>query len=335
MFSDSTNILSKKIKYDYSQPKQDSLNIIYGMTENFLLGACVSMESVIKHNLNLQLHFHFFIENISDDYLKKLEVAAKLHQIEINIYIIDNNKLTFLPTSERWPYATFYRVIGFNILSEYYNKVLYLDADVICKADISELAVLDLHDYYFAIIPDLFRLQERAKKLGIIKKSKYYNSGVMLANLENWKKNNLMTAFITSLNKNKDNTLFPDQDILNMISDGHTLYLNKNYNFLYGMDNELKTRNNEYYKEKLIEDVKLIHYVGISKPWHEWINYPSAKFFRDIYNDSIWSSLPLEKAITAKQWKKKSSHERLQRKYLISLISHLKYIIVKLKKKIQ
>ncbi|ENZ0174741.1 glycosyltransferase family 8 protein [Providencia rettgeri] len=335
MFSERSNILSKKIKYDYSQPEQDSMNIIYGVTQNFLLGAFVSMQSVIKFNPNIQLHFHFFVEKISDNYLKKLEKTAKTYNIAIDVYIINNTKLTFLPISERWPYATFYRVIGFDILAADYKTALYLDADVICKGNLSEIASLNLHEYYFAIVSDLPTLQERAKKLDIVRKSKYFNSGVMLANLDSWKKNNLMDNFVSEISKNKDNSLFPDQDILNMISDGHNLYLDKNYNFLYGMDDEPKIKNSEYYKKKLTDDVKLIHYVGVSKPWHEWVNYQSAKFFRNVYNDSIWSSLPLEKALTAKQWKKKSSHERWQSKYFSSLISHLNYIIVKLKKKLK
>ncbi|EKT61302.1 glycosyltransferase family 8 protein [Providencia sneebia] len=333
MFFEESKILSNKFTYDYSECKLEKFNIIYGITENFLLGAVISMESIIKNNPDMSFNFHFFIEKISANNLHKLEQTAKQYQTTISVSLIDNNSLAFLPVTERWPYATFYRIIGFDLLSDKYDTVLYLDADVMCKGSLSELPNISLDNYYLAAVPDLKGLQDRGKKLKIINDSKYFNSGVMLANLKEWKKHDLTDKFFTSLSNNPNNSLFPDQDILNIIARDKVYYLNKNYNYLYGMDTEIKVKNLDYYKDKLTDDVKLIHYVGVSKPWHSWVNYPSAKFFIDIYNDSSWSTVPLEKANTPKQLKKKSSHERLQKKYILSIISHLSYISAKIKRK--
>ncbi len=335
MFFENSKLLSNEFKYDYSESEFDKFNIIYGITQNFLLGAVISMESVIKHNIDMTLSFHLFIESISNEELEKLEKTEKLYKTTISIYIINNSSLSFLPITERWPYATFYRIIGFEILSSRYDAALYLDADVTCKGSLSQLLDVDLSNYYFAAVPDLAGLQERAEKLNIVHNSKYFNSGVMFANLNKWKENKLLSEFIIKIKNNKDNSLFPDQDILNIISEGNVFYLDKNYNFLYGMDGEIKIKNQSYYKDKLTKNVKLIHYVGVSKPWHEWINYPSAQFFREIYHSSIWSTIPLEKASTVKQLKKKSSHEKLQKKYFNSFLSHINYIIAKIKLKIK
>ncbi|UDG80721.1 General stress protein A [Candidatus Hartigia pinicola] len=331
MFFKNLKILSHHFTYDYSDNKLEKFNIIYGITENFLLGAVVSMESIIKNNLDMPLNFHFFIEKISHQNLNKLEQTSKLYQQTVSIYLIDNTNLSFLPVTERWPYATYYRIIGFDILSFKYNTALYLDADIICKGDLSTLSVLDLNEYYIAAVSDLESLQIRAKTFAIVTDAKYFNSGVMLANLKNWKKDQLTLNFFNLLHDTKNQSLFPDQDILNIITRNKILYLNKNYNCFYEIDSEIKSKNIYAYKDKITDEVKLIHYVGISKPWYDWVNYPSIKFFREIYQNSQWSTVPLEKASTSIQQKKKFSHKRLQKKYYASFISYIVYILFKIR----
>lgn len=333
MYFQYTKIISEKIEIDFSEKNYDSiLDIIYGITSNFLLGAAISIESILKYNNNAY-RFHLFTDKISKTSIEHLKETAKKNKVHIIIYIINNDDLSFLPCTERWPYATYYRIIGFDILSENYTKALYLDADIMCKGNISDLNSLDLSDKILAAVPDTKKFQERAKEINIIKDGLYFNSGMMLANLILWKNENITQKTLEHLKLNIDNSLFPDQDTLNVIMNNKVYYLNKAYNFFYGVDTELKNKDIQLYKNVLTDNIKLIHYVGVSKPWHIWGNYPSSKYFLDIYKSSIWNNIPLEAPNTIKQMKKKSSHERLQKKYLSSFISHLKYIHLKIKNK--
>ncbi|MEL8512476.1 glycosyltransferase, partial [Escherichia coli] len=43
------------------------LNIAYGIDRNFLFGAAVSMQSVIMHNPDLSVKFHFFTYTIYEN----------------------------------------------------------------------------------------------------------------------------------------------------------------------------------------------------------------------------------------------------------------------------
>ncbi|RWT73821.1 glycosyltransferase family 8 C-terminal domain-containing protein, partial [Citrobacter freundii] len=69
---------------------------------------------------------------------------------------------------------------------------------------------------------------------------------------------------------------------------------------------------------------------GVTKPWHTWAKYPVAKFFIDAYKKSAWAEKSLLNANTAKLYKRKSRHERVQRKYIRSVLSHVMYIKNKL-----
>ncbi|WP_276310306.1 glycosyltransferase family 8 C-terminal domain-containing protein, partial [Brenneria alni] len=94
---------------------------------------------------------------------------------------------------------------------------------------------------------------------------------------------------------------------------------------------ELKYRDFNKYKETIKNSTSLIHYTGVTKPWHLWAKYPSSCFFYQAYKASPWKDTPLIEAETAKQFKKKSRHERLQGKYIKSIISYCNYIIIKIK----
>ncbi|MCV4940071.1 glycosyltransferase, partial [Escherichia coli] len=68
-----------------------------------------------------------------------------------------------------------------------------------------------------------------------------------------------------------------DQDILNILFFGHCIFISGDYDCFYGIDYELKNKSDEDYKKTITDDTKLIHYVGVTKPWNDWTNYPCQK----------------------------------------------------------
>ncbi|KLW43648.1 hypothetical protein SK52_04754, partial [Enterobacter sp. MGH86] len=124
--------------------------------------------------------------------------------------------------------------------------------------------------------------------------------------------------------------LYFDQDVLNILFVGNVIFLRRDFNCIYGVDQELKNKNDKIYKDYITDDTVLIHYVGVTKPWHTWAKYPVAKFFIDAYKKSAWAEKSLLNANTAKLYKRKSRHERVQRKYIRSILSHVMYIKNKL-----
>ena len=132
----------------------------------------------------------------------------------------------------------------------------------------------------------------------------------------------------------KNNKLsFPDQDVLNILFLKKVIFLERRFNAIYGIKQELKSKDLAKYKEYITSDTILIHYVGVTKPWNSWANYPSAQYFVEAWKASPWADVPLLPARTPKQYKKKSRHERLQGKYCASVISYIGYLRAKLQSK--
>ncbi|HCU1776232.1 TPA: glycosyltransferase family 8 protein, partial [Escherichia coli] len=85
----------------------------------------------------------------------------------------------------------------------------------------------------------------------------------------------------------------------------------------------------EYYTRFINDDTVFIHYTGITKPWHDWANYASADYFRNIYNLSPWRNIPYKKAVKKHEYKEKYKHLLYQKKFLDGVFTAIKYNVMK------
>ncbi|MCX8981188.1 glycosyltransferase family 8 protein, partial [Citrobacter portucalensis] len=169
---------------------QDSyFNIAYGTDTNYQMGAAISIASILEHNKKRKRNycFHVFTNSISEEYARRLKLISEQFDAVINIYKVDEKILDKLPVSAIWPLSIYYRLLAFDYLSQSMNALLYLDSDVICKNELTELEELYLGDKFAAVIPDVESTQKRnQQRLKIDFQDKYFNSGVILANLQQW-----------------------------------------------------------------------------------------------------------------------------------------------------
>lgn len=141
-----------------------------------------------------------------------------------------------------------------------YDKGIYIDSDIVLNGDISELYNIDLgnnligacNDKSVIDVPKLVQYIEDA--IGV-KKNEYINSGVLLMNLKEMRKQEFTKKFLTLLNKYHFDSIAPDQDYLNAMCNGKILYLDEEWDAM-----PTDTR-------KELSNPKLIHYNLFQKPW--------------------------------------------------------------------
>lgn len=316
------------------------LNIAYGIDRNFLFGAAVSMQSVVMHNPELAVRFHLFTDYIDDDYLRRVNAfTSKNADVEVRIYKVSSVFIDIFPSLKQWSYATFFRLVAFQYLSESIENLLYIDADVICKGSLAELLDIRFEDNKFAaVIKDVPFMQEKpAKRLGIEGlPGNYFNAGVVYLKLEAWRQNDFMDKAIAMLASDPQHTKYKclDQDILNILFFGHNIFISGDYDCFYGIDYELKNKSEEDYKKTITADTKLIHYVGVTKPWNDWTNYPCQKYFNEAYQASCWNDVPYISAMNEKQYHVKYQHARKNGKLFVAILYFIKFRFNKYKRKI-
>lgn len=142
-----------------------------------------------------------------------------------------------------------------------YDKVLYLDCDIVVTGDIAELYNTELGDNIVGASPeevmatyDVFGTYVE-KALGIPRRE-YFSAGVLVINAEKYREENIETKFIDLMNKYTFRVT-QDEDYLNVLCYGKTKVLSLGW-------------NKSAYKAEGFDDkdLKLIHYKINWKPWH-------------------------------------------------------------------
>lgn len=157
------------------------------------------------------------------------------------------------------------------------DKVLYLDSDIIVRGDLSKLFATDLASGGYLIAAAADSGQIYFKHEYVDRVDKYFNSGVMLMNLELMREENTPAALLEEKRANPQSNLM-DQNVFNVVMNGRVRYLPPIYNFLYmSLCNAC-----QYYSMKQLNalfgtdyasigdierEAVIIHYSSKNKPW--------------------------------------------------------------------
>lgn len=257
---------------------------------------------------------------LSDDY-----------NVQITLYIINSSSIKTLPTTKNWTHAIYFRFI----VAEYFiNKIdylLYLDADVVCNNSIEGLTQLDLQNKVAAVVTERDEnwWKKRAQTLGFPEVSAgYFNSGVMYVNLAVWEENQVTKKSMSLLMDTNINhkISYPDQDVLNILLADKVVYLDVVYNTQFSLNYELK----DQFHYPVNQNTIFIHYVGPTKPWHEWATYETAKPFSDARSVSPWNNVPLLKAKNSNHLRYCAKHMFNQGKLFSGIKNNIQYFWAKL-----
>jgi lipopolysaccharide biosynthesis glycosyltransferase len=188
--------------------------------------------------------------------------------------LIEINGCRNLFVSNHINLTAYYKLFLGGILKNY-KKVLCLDVDIIVREDVVNLFNVDLQgktigavvDPYLAAGSD-FPWHKYAKTINIADIEKYFNSGVMLIDVEAIRAKNYEQQFI-DIAKESDR-MFHDQDTLNIAMQktkcADVLFLDPRWNYLLSNDYDKFVK---FTHGKYRNSAKIIHYTdACNKPWY-------------------------------------------------------------------
>ena len=250
----------------------DTIPIVLSFTRNYLVPAATTIFSILKSNKSSKSYEFICLINEELPFVEQKKLVDFLNPNHSVRFLNLQHELNNLPVNSRFTIAASYRLLLPQILPNY-NKVIYIDSDIIVKNDIGELyCTADLTNYYLAAV-DEPALDLQLDYLEKIKcnPGEYFNSGFLIMNLELMRQHKLIPKFLEGL-KN-DSWLFPDQDILNIECKNYVLKIHPKYNsirtfFLPQYKNDfLKRYSNKEWQE--VQNDGNIHYTG-AKPWNDF-----------------------------------------------------------------
>jgi lipopolysaccharide biosynthesis glycosyltransferase len=187
---------------------------------------------------------------------------------------IADEQVSGLPIQPLFGPAMWYRILLPELLGEL-NRVLYLDADTVVVDDLSPLAELDLGDHLLAAVTNVFMPYHRFRpaELGIAP-SAYFNSGVLLLNLEQMRSDGFTAAVRQLATGSRGASLtWPDQDALNLAVQDRWQRLHPRWNCMNSIVNEPELADEVFGPEQTREALSspaIRHFEGegLNKPWH-------------------------------------------------------------------
>ncbi len=170
----------------------------------------------------------------------------------------------------------YYRIIAQFLLPKELDRILWLDADIIVLKNIAPFYHQDFCAKKYVVCADAAGnspwVTEVKEKLQLPVEHQYFNSGVLLINLELLRQETNLDSILRRSNELRDKLTYPDQDILNTLYTYDVLYADwKQYNYqLIGKPRIPKNEQNQ---------IVILHYTGGRKPWFPDYLCPSAKHY--------------------------------------------------------
>lgn len=266
------------------------INIAYCTDSNYLEHVAVSIQSIIFNNLNEKLQFHVFLYNVSEEYIEKFKNTSDL----IFIYKIEQSDLEKYQhefSTKHISKSTFIRLMVPKLLSSKVDRLLYIDADVLCFANISPILDINIDNYICAAGDDSNSDKPNINLTRLkLDSSFYFNAGILYINIPNWINQNVEERTNEILFKNKS-LKYADQDALNITLQNQVLLIDSRWNYLFTWMTDKQKETFFYNKQSL---PYFIHFTGPRKMWykeHEGLAQTLYDFYKHF---TPWSNIPLK-----------------------------------------
>jgi lipopolysaccharide biosynthesis glycosyltransferase len=291
----------------------DIINILCATDNNFAPYCGVMLTSVFENNKEHVCRVYILV----DQSLKKknstrlIKLGEKYGQtisfINVDMSSFDNYPL--LHDGDHISIAAYYRLFVGELLPKSVNRVLYLDGDIIVTGDLSKLWEIDMTEKAVAAVSESgVCVGKRPRSLHYPEKEGYFNSGVLLINLDYWRAIGVGRQCIDFIEKHHDILVFHDQDVLNAVLWDKKRFIHMTYNFLvYNLMDGIFNRMSIDIQKEILDTSKnpcIIHYASAYKPWSVvYYNMPYLKEWKFYKKLSPWpNSLPTVPQRKAFNW---------------------------------
>ena len=222
-----------------------------------------------------------------------------------------------------------------------FKKIIYTDIDLVFMVDIDELYSQSIEEYPLGACHDIIYntflddksldyFEYATKELELKEPYKYFNTGVMLLNLEYMRENNISKHLLKMANNKQYKIL--EQDILNKYFKTNIKYLDYKWNFptLSDLYRKRLEKSQEFTKKlynKVQQNPAIIHWAGGAKPWKYrntdysflWWDYAQKTPFYEVI---IQRNLNFEFSEELKKYKKITNNLKTKINNLIYLVNY-------------
>ena len=269
------------------------MNIIVSANSKYVRYLYVMLLSLLENNKGENISVYVMQCDFTEKDKSTIAELVYVYGQNIKYLFVDVKQFIALPTSEKFSYETYFRLIMAELLPKNVRKILYLDVDIIVRGNLKQLYTNNIDKFIAGVCQDTDHpiLEEDKQKLfqreGDLR---YFNAGVMLWNVERLRQEFDFHRFLDAAKKLGYHLQYADQEILNYLLYDKVFYLSdRKYNYM--------VRGDVKEDDLLDNDVVILHYAGCN-PWqngkkndlyHIWWRYAKkTPFYVDLLEEQLW-----------------------------------------------
>jgi lipopolysaccharide biosynthesis glycosyltransferase len=249
------------------------MDLLFTLDEGYLSHLKVTLLSIKRSNPMAKIRIWLVHESIAPESIESLRTLTDYLAFDLQEMQVDGSQWNNAKTEDRYPKEMYFRLLAGEILPQEIKKVLYLDPDTLVINPLDELWHTDLGDHLLAAATHtgLTEMSTRLNKVRLDLDHVYYNSGVMLMNLDQARNIIKWTDISATIEKYNSLLILPDQDILNHLYGKYALEIPEeiwNYDtrkYMRYLTKSLAQHDIHW----VMANTVVLHFCGGPKPWDE------------------------------------------------------------------
>jgi lipopolysaccharide biosynthesis glycosyltransferase len=251
-----------------------------GCDEKYAVGLAVTIRSMLDHRKDPEQPFKIYIFDggFTPETRKRLLASWEAPNVTIEFIKPPPKLYRGFPKLLYLGWSTYFRVLAADLLPKE-DAIIFLDADLLVLRDVSELWKIDLGNRlcaaavssrspWFSSVPALFTFSG----LGYPFDAPYYDIGVSLYNLAQWREDGIRERISAWIDNHKERLFFGEQDAMNALFYGRWHTLDQRW------DTEFPTA----------EQDRIIHFLGGRKPWKPNCRHPATELYFEYIDRTEW-----------------------------------------------
>lgn len=270
--------------------------IVIVCNDSYVQHAAVMLCSLFDTNKGKRFHINLLTDGLTEANKSALEAFCKEHGSTLSVTIPDSSyngiELSSLPVGQ-WHTMMYYKLFIPRIMPSTLDRCLFLDVDMVVCDDISALYNQDISDFTIFAAADTPDALLHKKRLGLEKDAIYINSGVMLCNLERWRKMESERPIIQFTYGIRDR-IVNEQDVIACYFQGEFRIMPIRWNMVTFYFWRYPNIDQRYLPQ--LKDARrnpgIVHFASPVKPWYRDSYHPYAHLYRRYLRKTPWKDAP-------------------------------------------
>ena len=247
------------------------MELLVTVDKNYIPPLQVMLTSLYMNNPGEDVELYLLHSRLQEKELEPLEKQCGRLGYKFFPVKIEDSWFSQAPVTKQYPREMYYRLLAPCFLPQKLHRILYLDPDILVINSLKPLWETDMKGRLFAAAAHTGKtnLANNINQVRLGTTNKYFNSGVLLINLDQGRKEILPEEIFRYAGEHAKELLLPDQDILNAVFGSRTLELD---DYLWNYD----ARNYSTYllrsggvcdMDWVMGNTGILHFCGKTKPW--------------------------------------------------------------------